>query len=29
MHVFLVRASDFTVADLTLGWIANHGIQIQ
>ena len=29
MHVFLVKASDFTVADLTLGWVANHGIQIQ
>lgn len=29
MHVFLVRASRFTVADLTLGRVANHGIQIQ
>ncbi len=29
MHIFLVAASDFTVADLTLGWVANHGIQIQ
>ncbi len=28
-HVFLVRWSNFTVADLTLWWIANHAIQIQ
>jgi hypothetical protein len=28
-HVFLVQGSDFTVRDLTLGWVANHGIQIQ
>lgn len=28
-HVFLVRADRFTVADLTLGQVANHGIQIQ
>ena len=29
MHVFLVRGSRFTVADLSLGGVANHGIQIQ
>jgi hypothetical protein len=28
-HVFLVQGSDFCVRDLTLGWVANHGIQIQ
>jgi hypothetical protein len=28
-HVFLVEGSDFCVRDLTLGWVANHGIQIQ
>ncbi len=28
-HVFLVRGSNFTIADITLGWVANHGIQIQ
>jgi len=27
--VFLVTASNFTVADLSLGWVKNHGIQIQ
>jgi len=28
-HVFLVRGSHFTVRDMTIGWVANHGIQIQ
>jgi hypothetical protein len=28
-HVFLVQGADFSVYDLTLGWMANHGIQIQ
>lgn len=28
-HVFLVSASNFIASDLTLGWVANHGIQIQ
>jgi hypothetical protein len=28
-HVFLVQGSDFCLRDLTLGWVANHGIQIQ
>ena len=27
-HIFNVAGSNFTVADLTLGWVANHGIQI-
>jgi hypothetical protein len=28
-HVFLVRGSHFTVRDMTIGWVYNHGIQIQ
>jgi hypothetical protein len=28
-HVFLVAGSDFCVRDLTLGWVTNHGVQIQ
>jgi len=28
-HIFLVKGKHFTVADLTLGWVKNHGIQIQ
>jgi len=28
-HVFLISASHFTCADLTLGRVANHGIQIR
>ncbi len=28
-HVFLVQASDFTLADLTVGWVRNHAVQIQ
>jgi len=28
-HVFLVQGADFSVRDLTLGWVANHGVQIQ
>ncbi len=27
-HIFNVAGSEFTAADLTLGWVANHGIQI-
>ena len=27
-HIFNVVGSDFIAADLTLGWVANHGIQI-
>lgn len=28
-HVFLVAGKNFTAADMTIGWVANHGIQIQ
>jgi hypothetical protein len=28
-HIFLVAGRSFAVADLTLGWVACHGIQIQ
>ncbi len=28
-HVFLVRGSDFSAYDMTIGWVANHAIQIQ
>lgn len=28
-HVFLVQSDRFTIADLTLGRVANHGIQVQ
>jgi hypothetical protein len=28
-HVFLVAGKNFTVADLTLGWIYYHGVQVQ
>jgi len=28
-HIFNVAGSDFTISDLTLGWVANHAIQIQ
>jgi hypothetical protein len=28
-HVFLVRGSDFSIQDMTIGWVANHAIQIQ
>jgi len=28
-HVFLVAGKNFTVADLTLGWIFYHGVQVQ
>jgi len=28
-HVFLVAASDITIADISLGEVANHGIQVQ
>ncbi|MBD3308003.1 hypothetical protein GF339_16295 [candidate division KSB3 bacterium] len=27
-HIFNVAGSDFTAADMTLGWVANHGVQI-
>ena len=27
-HVFNVTGSDFTAADLTIGWVANHALQI-
>ena len=28
-HVFLVQGSDFSAQDMTIGWVANHAIQIQ
>jgi len=28
-HVFLVQGSDFTLQDVTIGWVANHAVQIQ
>jgi hypothetical protein len=28
-HVFLVPGSDFSARDMTIGWVANHAIQIQ
>lgn len=28
-HVFLVRGRQFTLADMTIGRVANHGIQVQ
>jgi hypothetical protein len=28
-HVFLVAGKNFTVADLTLGWVFYHGVQVQ
>ena len=28
-HVFLVRAPDFTLRDLTLGWVSRHAVQLQ
>ncbi len=28
-HVFLVRGSNVTIRDMTIGWVANHGVQIQ
>jgi hypothetical protein len=28
-HVCLVRGGGFVLADLTIGWVANHGVQIQ
>ncbi|MBI2567009.1 MAG: right-handed parallel beta-helix repeat-containing protein [Candidatus Schekmanbacteria bacterium] len=27
-HVFGIQAADVTVRDLTLGWVANHGVQV-
>lgn len=27
-HVFNVAGDDFTVADMTIGWVANHAVQI-
>ncbi len=27
-HIFNVAGSDFTAADMTIGWVANHAIQI-
>jgi hypothetical protein len=28
-HIFLVQGSDFSAQDMTIGWVAKHGIQIQ
>ena len=28
-HIFNVAGSGFTAADLTVGWVANHAVQIQ
>lgn len=29
MHIFLVKASDFRLENLTLGWVRNHGVQVR
>ena len=28
-HIFLVEASDFTLADLTVGWVRHHAVQVR
>jgi hypothetical protein len=28
-HVFLISGTNVTIADVTLGWVANHGIQVR